>query len=400
MSKVLVLAVFFLTHSESLYADQKLSVTPMIKRLTESSLTSKSLVVETKLYLSKSSRIYLEPVRATQKPSGQIEWRPVSDRNQIFNIPFKEKLLEKGEHTLRFTARPGSRSKRKPMRFAVAISYRDRLGRVSGKGPIKLKAEVRMRQIFQITYPGWARGARRYQIELAGDAQEKAGMLAVRLVNRAASPYYLKASARFFSRSKSKQISTRSRPLILASEHLNNNVSVEQVALYPNFPVDFLVDTRDLEKGAYKTTLSFLMRDSLGRRKMSKSLSFSKSSGSKSVKAKRSKIVDLKASLGKTSRSTEVILESRKLSGVLRLSVDEKSGKGCRLRSKTAILRPSAPARVVLAGTKLVNCVLRVLHESAEASYRIDQGSVSRIYEQSSKKKLKKSSPKTKGVIK
>ena len=365
-----------LVYAPFLSASPRIGVTPMIHRLSDKDIQKRPLVVSTELTLAESTLIRLELVRPEQREDGQIAWVGDVDKRPSFFLPFTERFLSKGVHTLSFSRNPGEGGLPKALRFAVAITYKDREIKSATAEGVVLKADVRLRQIFQITHPGSVRGVRRYRVDVGKKAVDKKGFLTFIVTNRGPAPFYLKASSRLSAQNSGKRPPARSLPMFLLADGVGRNGRIrEEVPLYPNAPVRIVADIKSVEPGDYRARLTLTMRDRLGKRSIFLTRDFQKKSPATKTFIPKRGLEGLRATARHSRLGTEIILSSRTLSGLLRLTARPNKAP-CKPRNATTLIQPGRPARIILGDAAMTQCLVTVTHQKGKVKLLLKDGRI------------------------
>jgi hypothetical protein len=379
--RLAVLGLALLGYSPALLAAPRISVTPMIQRLSDEDRRSRSLVVSTQIVIAEPTRIHLALVRPSQQKTGRVDWVGDTSRRPLFSLPFTDRLLSKGVHTLSFTGNLGTNHQLKPLRFAVAITYGDREIQTAGPGQIKLKADVRLRQIFQITHPGSLRGARRYQVSVDKSTGDQKGFMTLVVTNRTEAPFYLKATAHLSAHRSGRRPPTHPRPMFLLTDGADRGGRVKsEVTLYPHSPVQIVADFRDVAPGDYRAKLAITMRDRLGKRSDFIARDFQKRSPAAKAPGSTKALAGLGISVDHSRHGTVITLTGHDLGGSLRLTT-APDNESCKLRASRILVQPNLPARIVLARVRpSVRCVITATHRTGEVRLLL-QGDRARVLE-------------------
>ena len=362
-------------------------VSPLMKRLSDNDLKKSRLEVSTTLTVPDTKTIELELVKAVQQEDGTVKWVP-ADKGGFFKLPFKKKVFSAGRHTLTFTRLAPPRRLIDPLVYAVAITSEEKTARITGSRDIKLRASVNLRQIFQITHPGSVRGVRRYPLSISDAAVDRAGFLELKVKNQGGGAFYIKPSVRLFSRTRS---GTRSeRNMFVTSDITVKKMNPRlEVPIYPGAVVGLQADVRDYPPGQYTATVTIITRDSLGSRKVIRSVKFKKTSIAKKAAVRAASVRGIKLS-SKTGRyGTELQITSPILTGLLTVSSQTKDPV-CAPRASSILAKRQTPSRISLPKLNGKTCTLRVLHGDGEIMIQVTESSAYLLKDLDDQGKLKK----------
>lgn len=382
--RLFAVVVLGFIHIPSLQASSlNATVAPMIVRLDRADLSRRDLVVTTEVRITNPTTVKLELVEPHQLSSGLVEWRPTTEPSR-FKLPFRERYLEVGRHTLQFEANESAARVTDPFIFAVAVTTEKKQRRDTGARGVVVIADVQLKQIFQITYPGLYRGARRYRATLDREATESNGILTIGITNEAKAPFYAEAEVRLTKAGGGNRIGSF-QPLFLKTEGPDGMLAARsgRFPIYPGSRIEMMADVTAFEPGEYRLTIRSTFSDGTGSQRVIKSASFKKTSAPSVAGASQMKRL---SSRSKSSVRAErfaggiaIHVSGPDVRGLVRVQVEDGDPERCRPAIPKVLASASKSARVLLPDVEAQTCRLVILTKGPPLRIQVKNGKVTLV---------------------